>query len=57
MQPFYEMVRRTPSKYFYNRMYLIRETFLRYKTNILCLAFNHAKESVSSTTTKMQLGY
>ena len=29
-------------------MYLIRETSLRYKTNILCLAFNHAKESVSS---------
>ena len=30
------------------RMYLIRETFQRYKTNILYLAFNHAKESVSS---------
>ena len=24
------------------------ETFLRYKTNILFLTFNHAKESVSS---------
>ena len=40
---------------FLYRMYFIRETFLRYKTNILCLAFNHAKESVSSK--KMQLGY
>ena len=30
------------------RMYLIRETFLRYKKNILCLAFSHAKESVFS---------
>ena len=29
-------------------MYLTRETFLRSKRNILCLTFNHAKESVSS---------
>ena len=29
-------------------MYSIRETFLRYKTSILCLAFDHVKESVSS---------
>ena len=29
-------------------MYLIRETILRYKINILFITFNHAKESVSS---------
>ena len=29
-------------------MYLIRETILRYKTNILFLTFNPAKESVCS---------
>ena len=28
-------------------MYLIRNTFLRYKTDILYLAFNHAKKTVS----------
>ena len=33
---------------FLYRMYFTRETFMRYKTNILCLAFNQAKESVSS---------
>ena len=32
-------------------MYLIRETCLRYKTNILFLAFYHAKESISSNNT------
>ena len=47
MQPFYKTIFETPSEYFY-RMYLIRETFLRYKTNILCPSFNHAKKSVSS---------
>ena len=54
MQPFYKMVPRTPSEYFIP-MYLIRETFLRYKTNILCLAFNNAKESVSSTKNAVRL--
>ena len=29
-------------------MYLIRETFLRYKTNILFLTFSQVKESASS---------
>ena len=29
-------------------MYLITETFLRYKTNILFLTFNQVKESASS---------
>ena len=48
MQPFCKMVPRTPSEYFCTKMYLIRETFLRYKTNSFCLTFNHAKESVSS---------
>ena len=33
---------------FLYQMYFIRETFLRYKANILCLTFNHAKENVSS---------
>ena len=32
-------------------MYLIRVTCLRYKTNILFLAFYHAKESISSNNT------
>ena len=36
MQPFYTAVLRTPSEKY--RLYLIRETFLRYKTNNLCLA-------------------
>ena len=35
-------------------MYLIRETFLRYKTKTFCLAFNRAKENDSSKK-KMQL--
>ena len=33
-------------------MYLIREIFLTCKTNNLCLAFNHVKESVSSKKKK-----
>ena len=33
---------------FLYRMYFITQTFLRYKTNILFLVFNHTKESVSS---------
>ena len=32
-------------------MYLIRENFQRYKTNILFLAIYHAKEGVSSKNT------
>ena len=45
MEPFYKTVLRTSSE-FLHQVYLIRETFLRYKTNILFLAFNDAKESV-----------
>ena len=33
---------------FLYRMYLIRETFLRYKTKTFCLTFNYEKESTSS---------
>ena len=35
-------------------MYLILEIFLRYKTNILFLAFNYAKEKIPL---KDKLGY
>ena len=45
-EPFYKTSPPTPSEYFWK--HLIKETFLRYKTNILCLPFNHVKESVSS---------
>ena len=34
--------------FFIKHFSTLPETFLRYKTNILFLAFNHGKESVSS---------
>ena len=39
MQPFYKRVLRTSPEHFYIDMYLKRETFLRYKTNIFFSRF------------------
>ena len=55
MQRFYKMVPRTPSEYFIPNVFNKRN-LPENKTNILCFAFNNAKESVSSKK-KMQLRY
>ena len=54
MQPFYKMVPRTPSEYFIPNAFNKRN-IPEIQTNILCLAFNTAKESVSSKKNAVRL--
>ena len=48
MQPFYITIPRTPSEYFVPIVFNKRNLPEIKDKSILCLAFNHAKESVSS---------
>ena len=48
MQPFYKTVPHAPSEYFVSNVFNKRNLPMIQDINILCLAFNHAKGSVSS---------
>ena len=54
MQPFYKMVPRTTSEYIIPNV-VNKRNLPEIQDKSKCLAFNNAKESVSSK--KMQLGY
>ena len=54
-QPFYRTVPRTPYEYFVPNVFNKRNLPEIQDKNILCLAFNHVKESVSSKKSAVRL--